>query len=171
VEDAEEGGAVDELHRHQLATLDLDQIEDAADVGRHDLTSRSHFLPQQFESPFGPEILRAQGLQCHLDSQLQIEGVPDLTHSATPEHVEDLVALSEDLPDRERLHPLRQVEGLTLGACGGIIIHGFVQPRRGGRRLAWGVSPTLSICRRSAALFGWAQGATSDERSADSGKQ
>ena len=42
---------VDELHRHQLAAVELDEVEDAADVRRDDLARRADFLPQAVECP------------------------------------------------------------------------------------------------------------------------
>ena len=119
LEHAEQGRAVDVLHRHQLAALDLDEVEDPADVRRHHLTGSADLLPQQLETALGFEELRPQRLQRHLDPQLEVEGVPHLTHPAAAEHLEDLVALAEHLALGERPQPLRHVEGLALALGAG----------------------------------------------------
>ena len=114
LEDTEQGRAIDVLHRHQLATLDLDQVEDPADVGRYHFAGGSHFLAQQLEAALGFEELRPQGLQRHFDPQLEVEGVPHLAHPAAAQHLDDLVALAEYLPGHKAPHPLGHVEGLAL---------------------------------------------------------
>ena len=53
LEDAEQRRAVDVLHRHQLAAVDLDEIEDPADVGRDHLAGGADLLAQQLEAPLG----------------------------------------------------------------------------------------------------------------------
>ncbi len=106
LEHAEQGGAVDVLHGHQLAAVDLDEVEDPADVGRDHLTRGADLLPQQLEPPLGLEEIIAQRFEPDLDPQLEIEGAPDLTHPTPPEHLKDLVAITQHLPGSEETKAL-----------------------------------------------------------------
>ena len=45
--------------------------------------------------------------------------MPHLAHPATPEHLENLVALTQHLAGCKALHPLRHVEGLALALGAG----------------------------------------------------
>jgi hypothetical protein len=115
----EQRGAVDVLHRYQLAVFDLDEVEDPAYVGGHHLTGGAQLLPQQLQPSFALEELGAQGLERHLDPELEIEGVPHLAHPTAAEYLENLVALAKYLAGGEGLEPLRQVEGRTLALGAG----------------------------------------------------
>ena len=84
-EDLLQRHAVDVLHRHQLAAVELDEIEDAADVGRHDLARHAHLLAQRLERLRLGEQARAQRLERHVDPQLEIERAPHLAHAAAAE--------------------------------------------------------------------------------------
>ena len=97
LEHVEQRRPVDVLHRHQLAAVDLDQVEDPADVGRDHLAGGADLLPQQLEPALGFEEILTQRLERHLDPQLEVEGVPHLAHAAAAEHLEDLVTLAEHL--------------------------------------------------------------------------
>ena len=46
LEHLEQRAAVDVLHRHQLAAVDLDQVEDSADVWRNHLAGGTDFTAQ-----------------------------------------------------------------------------------------------------------------------------
>ena len=118
LEDAEQRRAIDVLHGDQLAAVDLDEVEDPADVGRDHLASGANLLPQQLQPSLGLEEILAQRLEPDLDPQLEIEGPPDLTHPTATEHLEDLVALAQHLPDVEEAEPLGQIDRrpLRLGA-------------------------------------------------------
>jgi hypothetical protein len=59
-------------------------------------------------------VVIAESLEHHLDPELEIERVPNVTHPVTAEHLEDLVALAEHLTLGEGLKTLRHVEGLAL---------------------------------------------------------
>ena len=117
-EHLEQGVAVHVLHGHQLAAIDLDEVEDPTDVGRNQLTGRPDLLPQQLEPSLGLEQILPQGLQPDFDPELEIEGPPDLTHPTATEHLEDLVAITQHLPGREESEVLRDINGRTfiLGA-------------------------------------------------------
>jgi hypothetical protein len=84
----------------------------------HHLAGGADLLAQQLEPALRFEEIPAQGLERHLDPELEVEGMPHLTHTTATEHLEDLVALAEDLAGGEGLETLRHVEGLalTLGA-------------------------------------------------------
>jgi hypothetical protein len=116
LKNAEQRAAVDVLHRHQLAALDLDQVENAADVWRDDFPCRTDLLAEKIESTLGLEEIGAKCFQRDVDPELEIEGVPHLTHPAAAEHLEDLIAISEHLSLAERPHPLRHVKSFTLSA-------------------------------------------------------
>ncbi len=111
---------IDILHGDQLTAVDLDEIEDPAYVGRHHLTRGTDLLPQQFEPSLRLEKIIAERLEPDLDPQLEIERTPDLTHPATPEHLEDLVPVTQYLAGGEKSEPLRQIDSrpLRLGAGG-----------------------------------------------------
>ena len=117
---------VDVLHRHQLAAVDLDEVEDPADVGRDHLTSGADLLPQQLEPSLGLEEIIAQRLEPDLDPELEIEGPPDLAHPTAPEHLEDLVAVARAPGRWEEAQSLRQIDRrpLRLGAGHRMIVRG-----------------------------------------------
>ncbi len=70
-----------------------------------EITSRAdaHLLPQGLERPLVLEQLSAQRLERHVDTQLQIEGPPDLAHAAAAQERPDPVAVAQDLTRGERL--------------------------------------------------------------------
>ena len=93
---------VDELHRHELAAVDLDQVEDAAHVRRDDFARRADFLAQAVERPLLGQQRPPHRLQRDVDTELQIEGAKDFPHAAAPEQRADTVATTEDLAGGQR---------------------------------------------------------------------
>ncbi len=115
--------AVDVLHRHQLAPVDLDQIEDPADVGRDDLAGRAHLSAQHLEQLFAAAERDMERLERHVHPQLEVVGPPDFSHASAAEELENPVAVGENLP-RLQGQPAR-----LAVACGWTR-----RPGRGGRR-------------------------------------
>jgi len=91
----EQGAAIHVLHGHQLAAVGLDEVEDAADVGGNHLTGGAHLVAQQVTVRLVPEEVLAHGLEGHLDTKLEIEGPPHLTHAAAAELGTDSIALTQ----------------------------------------------------------------------------
>jgi hypothetical protein len=110
----EQGPAVDVLHGDQLATLDLDQVVDSADVWRRDLARDADLLAQKLEPARVCKELGAEGLEGHLDPKFEIEGAPDLAHAAASELGQDAEALPGHLPRPDVTSPRRHIEGLAL---------------------------------------------------------
>ena len=65
--------AVDVFHRHELLLVRGNQVEDPADVRRYDFTRRSHFASQKLARAFAGSAVGADGLEGHMDAQLEIE--------------------------------------------------------------------------------------------------
>ena len=101
LEHAEQRRPVDVLHGDQLAAVDLDEVEDPADVGRDHLAGGPHLLAQHLQPPLGLEELIPERLEPDLDPQLEIEGAPDLAHPTATEHLEDLVPVAQHLTGGE----------------------------------------------------------------------
>ena len=97
---------VDELHRHQLPAVELDQVEDAADVWRDHFAGRADFLAQAVERPLVGQQRHPHGLERHVDPQLEIEGAKDLAHAAASEQRADAIAVAEHMAGGERLDRL-----------------------------------------------------------------
>ena len=107
----DERHAVDVLHRHQLLTVDLDQVVEAADIGRRHLPGGPDLVAQQLQSVFRLEQLRMQALQCHFEAELQVVGPPYLPHPASTEKRLDAIPVAEKLAWVESL----PVSGRGLG--------------------------------------------------------
>ena len=98
-----QGHPVDELHRHQLTAVELDQVEDAADVRRDDLACRADFLPQAVEGPLVGEQRHPHRLERDIHPQLEIEGAKNLAHAAAAEQRADAIAFAEHLARSQRV--------------------------------------------------------------------
>ncbi len=93
-----EGRSIDVLHGDELGAVQLDQIEDAADVRGDHLARGAHLLAERFESPLVLEQALVQRLECDVDPQLQVEGAPHFPHPSSAEPGANAVALAEDHP-------------------------------------------------------------------------
>ncbi len=89
--------AVDILHRHELLAFDLDQVEDAADMGRGHVAGSAHLAPEKGNTLGIGAHFGKQELQGHFDPELQIEGEPNLTHAAAAEEALDAITIAENL--------------------------------------------------------------------------
>ena len=106
LEDRRESGAFDERHRDVLDAVDLSEIVNADDVLVRDLARQQQLL---LEAPF--EVSRRVGIaRGFRPDHLQRDGdaeafVPRLihgAHSADSEQLDDVIAVSERLPDSKR---------------------------------------------------------------------
>ena len=114
--DLEQGGAVDVLHGYQLETINLDEIEDAADIWRHHLARCPDLAPNQLQRAFVTEQVGAKGLQRHLHTQSEIKGLPHLTHAAPAEQPAHLVATRQRRPRHQ--HAFSDPLGRQAGGWG-----------------------------------------------------
>ena len=112
--------AVDVLHRHQLAAVELDQVEHAAHVRRDDLARRAHFLAQAGQRALVGQQRAAHRLQGDVDAQLEVEGAEHFSHAAAAEQHADAIPIAKDLAFGERRRETRP----------------WVAPRPGDRRPA-----------------------------------
>ena len=87
--------AVDVLHRQQLLSVLVYQIEDAAHVRREHLSSGADLAPQQVAGALVPRVAGTHRLQRHVHPQLQIEGAVHLAHAAAAEQLANLVPVTE----------------------------------------------------------------------------
>ena len=88
---------VHELHRDQLAAVELDEVEHAAHVRRDHLARRADFLAQAVQRPLVGDQPGSHRLEGDVHAQLEIEGAKDLPHAAAPEQRADAVAVAENL--------------------------------------------------------------------------
>ena len=72
------------------------QIEHPAHVCGDDLTGRTNFMPQELSGSLVTDEIRSKGLECHFHAKLQVEGVPHLPLTATPEQTQEAVAAAKD---------------------------------------------------------------------------
>ena len=87
--------AVDVLHRQQLLSALVYQIEDAAHVRREHLSGGTDLASQQVAGALVPRVAGTHRLQRHVHPQLQIEGAVHLAHAAAAEQLANLVPVTE----------------------------------------------------------------------------
>jgi hypothetical protein len=96
-----EGGAVHELHGHHLVAVLNDQVEDPADVRRDNLACGADLTPEQIPRALVPNQIGSKNLECHLDMELHIEGMPHLSLTAATENAQKPIAAAENQPGAE----------------------------------------------------------------------
>ncbi len=109
--------------------VDLDQVEDAADVGRDDLARRAHLATHQFQHVLVNDGAVQQGLEGDLDTQLQVPRTPNLSHSPTPQQFFDAVTPAQDQAGGEgtaRFSRRRRAGGCWLALFEGCQIDGIL---------------------------------------------
>ena len=114
-----QGGALEVLHGDQLEVLLGRQIEDPANVRRDHLPGRADFLAHQLRGLVVRQQLRAQGLERHLDAQLEVESAPHLAHATAAEQPQKAVTVSQDSTGAERGSLLRNRRGGRAREGGG----------------------------------------------------
>jgi hypothetical protein len=89
--------AVHVLHRHELLTFDLDQIEHAAHMRRGHIAGSAHLAPEKGDSLGIGADLGEKELQRDFHPELEIEGEPHFAHATPPEEAFDAIAITENL--------------------------------------------------------------------------
>ncbi len=114
LEHLEQRAAVDILHRYKLEAVDLDQIEDPADVGRNHLAGGADLGSQRLApAPIGKELW-SQTFEGYLDPQLEVVGVPHLALPAAAEEGSNLITVAKDTT-RLELQPPVDLAAASVG--------------------------------------------------------